>query len=349
MGVTMTAIAEQAGVSVTVVSRLLRGDPNLRISEARRREILRVSTALGGAKMRQRKRKLTQTIVVPVSRLFSMPDLERSLIATQRFHHFEKKLKGYGFRVHFNFFDPGDELEVISSLIRSAQACDGLLLLTRLASEPLSAVIERHQFPHVAFDSEAERFQLNTVTAHAADGTRQAVEHLISLGHRRFGFVGQKSSPRYSLMVAALAAEGISFDDSMNCWIHQSNSDVLDQEYWRGAALSPFKDWLARGPGATALICANDHIALGISEVMRQGNMLPGRELSIVGFDNIEVRGSSRSDNPALTTIDNPTDLIGQRGAELLLNQVLHNQTQIVHERIPAELIVRSSTGPCLI
>jgi DNA-binding LacI/PurR family transcriptional regulator len=200
-------------------------------------------------------------------------------------------------------------------------------------------------------DYDAELHPVNTVRVHTADGARRAVEHLYQLGHRNIGFVGPRNSYRYPLSVAALAAQRLPLDDEMNCWIDYPPAEPTSHR-WREAAVEPFRQWLGRrGPGgslpATALICTNDAAALGVLSVMREHGFEPGKDLSLVGFDNLEVRGVSPAETPVLTTVDNPTDIIGNRAAELLLNQIVHGQTQIVHERIPAELIVRQSTGPC--
>jgi DNA-binding LacI/PurR family transcriptional regulator len=76
--------------------------------------------------------------------------------------------------------------------------------------------------------------------------------------------------------------------------------------------------------------------------------MVAGRELSVVGYDDIEGQGLLASERPILTTINNPFERIGRRMAELLLNQILHGQRQIIHERMPVSLVVRETAGPAI-
>lgn len=345
MSATMTSIAQQTGVSVAVVSRLLRGDPTLRISEQRRKQILQISTELGGVRSRPRKRKLTQVVVVPVNRIFSPAIVKSILVDTEQFQNFEKMMRTHNFRLHFSFFEPGDEMAMFESMMRAPRSCDGTLILSGVITEPLSQLLQKHRFPHISFDYDAEHFQVNTVRAHAADGLRRAVEHLRQLGHTRIGFVGPRDSYRYPLAVAALAGQSLPLDAELNCWT--PNAAEPTRENLRKVTVDPFRQWLQRGPTATAVIASNDSVASGVLDAMRELGIQPGRDLSVVGMDNLEVRKPLGMETPVLTTIDNPTDIIGRRAAELLLNQILHGQTQIVHERIPAELIVRSSTGPC--
>ena len=80
---------------------------------------------------------------------------------------------------------------------------------------------------------------------------------------------------------------------------------------------------------------------------MHEAGLTPGRDLSIVGYDNIEHRQYGKT-NGQLTTIDNPKDQVGRRIGEMLLNQLLRGQRDIVAELVPTTLIVRNTTGPCM-
>jgi LacI family transcriptional regulator len=115
---------------------------------------------------------------------------------------------------------------------------------------------------------------------------------------------------------------------------------------WTDLARKAFGRWLEANPSATAVICHNDMGAFGALEAMKRRGLKPGKDLSIVGYDNVEERGPVPAETPILTTVDNPTDRIGRRCAEVLLNQMIHDQRQIVHEHIPVCLVVRRTTGP---
>ena len=107
------------------------------------------------------------------------------------------------------------------------------------------------------------------------------------------------------------------------------------------------RQWLAKGPFATAVICKKDYVAQVLIEVMREMGLEPGRDLSIIGNGNIEVRGARAVDKPVLTTIDNPEEAIALRCGESLLMQIQEKFHDIVHEHIPVDLISRDTTGPC--
>ncbi len=346
MATTITQIAKEAGVSISLVSRLLRGDPNAKVSARRRQEILRITDRLGGVTPRRTSRVRTRAsvVLVPVNRLFTPEWLQANVMGSQKMRCLESALRSQGLRLYFTFLD---EAEMTDSLAHSIYHgdCDALLMLDQNVYEWFSELLRTRHFPHVSTDHHAEQYCVNTVHSHESDGFRQAVEHLHELGHRRIGFVGTPQHYRYPLAVAAMTAAGLAIDESRHCWVEplQVTQAVTDL---RRNTRRAFTDWLDQRHDATALICSNDAIAQGVLDVMQQRGLTPGRDLSIVGHGNHEQRGVEPVAEPVITTVDNPAELISQRVAGLLVNQIRHGQTQIVHERIPTTLIVRQTTGP---
>jgi LacI family transcriptional regulator len=343
----MTAIAREAGVAVSTVSRLLQEDPALRISDKRRRAILQIKDRLGGVKMQRRRRRLTHTIIAPVNRIFSSQWIQGTLLDVDPLRSFEQRLKEQGFRLCFEFVEHEQIGPTIASLAGTGRGCDGLLILSGVCSEAVATTLRENHFAHVSYDFLAERFHINTVHANLSEGTARVVEHFQSLEHRRIGYLGGRNSFRYPLFAAAMAAAGLPMEDTLNCWIDPIVPFKIPEDF-RVYAHQAMRQWLDRGPVATALVCFNDYVALGASDAMRERGLTPGREISLTGYDNIEQRGPAPVEHPVLTTLDNPTDRIGRRMADLLLNQILHDQSQIVHERLPARLIVRETSGPNL-
>jgi DNA-binding LacI/PurR family transcriptional regulator len=347
MSATMSEIAQEAEVSVALVSRLLREDPSLRISDHRRRRILRARDELGGLRM-QRKR-LTRMIVIPVSRQATPQQIQKGMAdPLYLYPTFQQTLEKSGFHLHLEPVDCQEIVSSIRSLAASPRRCDGILISTFGVGREISRILAQNRFPHISNDPDAERFDINSVNIHRTEGVRRALEHLKELGHRRIGFLGIRGNYSYASFVAAMAMEGLAIEDALNFWIEQTPhphlSEVIRQEVSR--LVDP---WLATlgADSPTALICQNDQFAFGLADAMAQRGLTPGRDLSLVGFDNIEQRRRPPAEHPTLTTIHNPLERRGERMAELLLNQILHGQTQIIHERVPVRLIVRHSTGPC--
>ena len=220
----------------------------------------------------------------------------------------------------------------------------------------LVATAERRGVPIVLMD-EGGGPDVSSVRIAEADGARQATQHLLDLGHRRFTIMTvlrqqdraavfhAPTGSRRKLVAAysaelerlagvaeALAAAGVSINDVP---IVESGAD-------RGASVGSATEGasllLDKVAGATAVIALADSLALAmLKEAHRRGIDVP-KELSVVGFDDAPNAASS---NPPLTTVAQPTEEKGRVAARLLLENGPPRQVVL-----PVELRIRSSTAP---
>ena len=348
MPATMSEIAQDVGISLAVVSRVLREDPTLQISDNRRQDIFAAIERRGGIKVRKYRRKLpkqTRIVMVPVNRKYSHRASEAHPYFTESegFVKIEETLKAEGISLYVTFFPSGEKRQMIHSLIHSSNQCDALLLLSRMADPEVADIIRTARFPHVCDSPQGQTFNLNCVRADAADGIQQAVAHLHSLGHRRIGYLGDRDFFRYPLTVAALMQMGLEVDEQHNFCIEATESS--SEEYQR-LGYTVGQQWLRQHRPVTALICRNDLLALGLVQAIKDAGRTPGKDLSIVGYDNMEQHSFGEK-NPVLTTVDNPRHVVGRRIGKLLIDQLLHGYRDIVTELVPTKLIVRQTTGPC--
>lgn len=348
---TVTEIAKLAGVSKGLVSRLLRDDPSLRISAERKSLVLGVRADLmrkekAGPEFESKKR-LAYNIVIPCLGKDVFDELHAHW-ENDGFRAFRETLEARRFRVSITLHEASRGGEVIEELINSPGYCDALLLLRGAATADVAGLIVSNRFPHVCTDFAGEMLGMNTVLLNVENAIHLAVSHLKDLDHRSIGFLGRRHDA-YPLYLAALARNGFEIHNEWSCISPKVGAPIPEtQAGWRDAAVEPFGEWLDRGPAATAMICHNDYGALGAVDALKARGMAPGRDISLVGFDNVECRDPDVAcDEPLLTTFDVSLAALGVRYADVLLNQLLHNQRQIVHERIPMQFIERASTGPC--
>jgi LacI family transcriptional regulator len=162
-----------------------------------------------------------------------------------------------------------------------------------------------------------------------------AVAHLCELGHRRIGFVAgpailASSHERLTAARAAMAAAGLDL----------SPSAVFTGDYTRDAGVAAAGAVVAHG-GVTALLAANDQLAIGLVAGLRaRGVAVPG-DVSVVGFDDI---ASCSFLQPPLTTIRIPLYDVGALGARAAIDRLEGRTGGVV--TVPVELVVRSSTAP---
>jgi LacI family transcriptional regulator, repressor for deo operon, udp, cdd, tsx, nupC, and nupG len=183
-----------------------------------------------------------------------------------------------------------------------------------------------------------EGSKLPTVRVDNREGASLAVGHLADLGHRAIGHVLGPAENVLSLARAAgvrsaLAARGLPVRDE---WF-------LPGDFTLDAGAAAARSWLALDERPSAVFCSSDEMACGfIGEVQRRGLMVP-RDVSVVGFDNIEIVAHT---TPPLTTICQPRWSIGETAARLMLGLIAGERIPGAEVVLPVELIVRGSTAP---
>jgi len=179
--------------------------------------------------------------------------------------------------------------------------------------------------------------RLDWVASDDAGGMRQAVQHLIGLGHQRIAFLSSPtdcgSPEREAGFLAAIRAAGVAGI------IRPAGQTGTD-----GArATEQILD--SPEPPPTALIAFNDRCAKGAMDVvLRHGIDVP-RQLSIVGFDDSEV---AQRDYVQLTTVRQDTAKIARFAAERALQRIagIYLESQPAGLLVPTQLVVRATTSP---
>jgi len=192
--------------------------------------------------------------------------------------------------------------------------------------------------PVVAIDPHAGPTGMPTVDSDNFSGGLTATEHLLSLGHRRIGFLGgrpdlESSRLREEGYRAALAAAGIDVDPAL----------VRVADYRRDSAHAPARELLTLPQRPTAIFAANDLSAIGTMDVAHDLGIAMPDELSVIGFDNVP---ESALTSPPLTTVAQPIQEMGGAALRLLVGILGGTSDPGSHLRLPTELVVRASTAP---
>lgn len=218
--------------------------------------------------------------------------------------------------------------------------CDGLVILAPNIHSDLVETVKLENFPAVATSADAMVLGIPTVDSDNDMGIVLAVEHLISLGHRRIahlaGTMGQTSSIiRRDAFFCVMARHGLEVPDQY----------VLEPGYFKDRAYSYALTLLKRPDRPTALCCANDDIALGAMEAARELGIRVPEQLSVVGYDDTVI---GRYNDPPLSSIRQPTGEMGRMAVNLLLQLINGAPGEVRTHFLSPELIVRKSSGPLL-
>jgi LacI family transcriptional regulator len=171
-----------------------------------------------------------------------------------------------------------------------------------------------------------------------AHAMAQVVRYLLDLGHRRIAMLAgvthdnDRAGARLAGVRDALAAAGLSLPPAR----------VAERRYGLAAAREGLRQLLDTPSPPSAVVCGNDVLALGaLFEAQQLGLDVP-RDLSIVGFDDLEIASHV---HPALTTVHVPAEAMWRRAAERVL-AMLQGQAPPPDAPIDVSLVVRGSTAP---
>jgi DNA-binding LacI/PurR family transcriptional regulator len=332
---TIADVAAASGVGVGTVSRVINGAANVR--EATRVSVLRVIDQLGYrpshlAASLSRGTARTMAIVVPhLTRPSVVIRLAGALAVLDE--------QGYD-TVVCNVDTPQQRDRHLAALTKRHRA-DGVIVVSLQLSREQLASFRRAGVPLVTVDALAPGVP-QTVTDNVTGG-RMATEHLLSLGHRRIGFVGDMVRPmsatnlgftasqhRLSGYRQALAAAGIDYDPRL----------VRRGPHGPANAEALAAELLALPDLPSAVFAASDTQAMGVlTAADRCGIPVPG-QLSVIGFDDIESAAML-----GLSTVRQPLEHSGAEGARRLCALLRNERVRPLRQRLALEVVHRSSTA----
>ncbi|MEO3875174.1 LacI family DNA-binding transcriptional regulator [Nonomuraea sp. B12E4] len=328
--VTIRDVAEQAGVSVATVSKVLNDRYGVAAATVSRvREViaeLGYESSLVARSLRNQRTNVIGVLVWDIEPFSA--ELLKGAARAIRGTDYELVVYAGGGKGSGRL---GWERRYLSRL--SGTLIDGAVMVT-----PTVLNVDSGS-PVVAVDPHSGRETVPTVDADNLQGGRLATEHLIGLGHRRIGFLGRpprdlESGPlREEGYRSALADAGIPVDPSL----------VRVAGYDENDARDTVRDLLSLPEPPTAIFAANDVSAISAMEVATWMGLRVPDDLSVIGFDNVP---ESMMSQPALTTVEQPIQLMGRLAVEMLLDMLADRELPQRHVRLPTRLITRASCAP---
>ncbi|MEZ5738625.1 MAG: LacI family DNA-binding transcriptional regulator [Burkholderiaceae bacterium] len=324
-------VARMAGVSLATASRAL-SSPDL--VRGRTRHLVEEAAARLGYVPHGAARALASQRTRTIGAVF--PPLENPIFATGT-HALGQELERAGYTLllaeHDN--DPAVELRVARRLIE--RGVDGLVLIGLAHDPALFELLTLTGIPYEltwTIDTSGEHFSVGVQHRRAAAAL---THHLLSLGHRRFAVIAgllarnDRAADRLLGVRDALSAHGIGLADRQ----------VLQAPFSVSAGARAMATLLATADRFTALIAANDPLAIGaLLECSRRGIAIPD-DMSIVGFDDVDLAGEL---DPGLTTVRVPSADIGRAAGRRLLARLAGESVPRV-QTMASPLIIRASSG----
>jgi len=334
---TIADVAVRAGVSTATVSRILAGHERAR-AETRER-VLEAARALDyrpsgiARSLQSRATGMLGLLMTDISQPFY----------TELIRVVESAAQASGYAIILAN-GAGDALRETAYLeLLAERRVDGILVASSGITGRHLDWLVRAPVQVVLLGCEAPGMALPAVLAESRTGARLVADHLLALGHRRFGEIlgppgSAASAHRHVGVLEALAAAGIPGSELA---VATSDGDARTGEIVAAGLL-------ARTPRPTALVCFNDLTAIGALRAARDAGLEVPRDVSVVGFDDIPIASLV---HPALTTVAQPFEEMGQWAVGRLASQIAAGREggpkpppEVV--RVPCRLVVRTSTGP---
>jgi LacI family transcriptional regulator len=324
--VTIQDVARTAGVSVSTVSRVLNGKIDVASKTQDRIQAvinhLGYTSNLAARSMRSHKKNLVG-LVVPDIRWPYAIEIMKGVNQAIEESNFDLLLYTTG-----NFQKNGTvihEQHYVSLL--NGSITDGVIIVASSAADFVTNA------PIVAVDPHVINPSYPSVQGTNYQGSLEAVEYLIGLGHRRIGFIAGRpdvgsSSSRFEGYRDGLLNAGIDLEDGL----------ITPGDFTTTTGYQCARQLLALSDPPTAIFATNDQTALGVYQAAEELGMLIPDDLSVVGFDNI-----SEAKYLGLTTVDQFLAEMGYAATQILIKLINKEKLEVQIHMIPTKLVVRNS------
>ena len=326
----MQDVADAVGVSKSTVSLVLSNHP--RISEETRRQVLASVDELGYVYDRR------------AASLRTKQSFMVGLVITDITNPFYAELTSgiEGALLEANYIALlGSTTELIESqrlLLATMRECrtDGIILCPARGTPPEAIVRLSRQIPTVLVTRYLAGVDVDYVGIDNELGARQATDHLIERGHRRIAFIGgaNDSSARQDRLrglISILEKHGILLDESL----------MVTSPVTRSGGYTAIQKVMNSENPPTAVLCYNDVVAFGVMLGLRGCGLEPGRDVAVVGFDDINEASLW---NPSLSTVSATPTEMGRQAAALLLKRIKQPNRPTQQVILPSILIIRKSS-----
>lgn len=327
--ITIKDIAEKTGLSSAAVSRILNHDPTLKVPESTRNKVLEEAQKMGYVKRKFNRRSSYKPMRVGIVQWYTMEkELQDPFYLAIRIGT-ENALNRNNVEIVRHFKNEHQKIDL--------STVDGLICIGKFSREEIAEF--RKITDHLIFiDMNIDRIYVNSLVLDFKNAVYDALNYLVSLGHKKIGFLGgiettsdQNRYPdrRFFYFNEYCQKHGISY-----------KRYVKEDEFTIESGYRMMKELILSKDLPTAIFAASDPIAWGAMRALTEYNLRIPQDISIIGFNNDP---SSAFINPPLTTINAPCEKMGEIAAMTLLEMRSSKKVYPRKITIPCELVIRQS------
>jgi DNA-binding LacI/PurR family transcriptional regulator len=337
---TIRDIAARAGVAPMTVSRAI--NENGYVSPEARERIMRAIKDLDyhpnglARSLKQRRTHVVGILLPEIGHPFSA-ELAR---------HLEETFLSRGYTSFISTSQRSIEREQTALNAFFDHRVDGIVvatLETRAGNDALLRFVKRG-LPVVIVGRTLSHPNVDQVNADHWKGGYEMVKHLVSLGHRRIGFIGasvliNSGLPRFQGYLDGLREHDCVISPELIVGPESLDSPAYatQEEGYDG-----MRRLLALSQPPTAVFARNDAVAIGAMRAVRDSGRRVPDDVAVAGFDNVPMAAYT---TPPLTTVNQPTATLGKRAAEFVLARIEgRSSTERRDLRLDCDVVIREST-----
>ncbi|MGH3359358.1 MAG: LacI family DNA-binding transcriptional regulator [Nocardioidaceae bacterium] len=327
---TIHTVAQAAGVSIASVSRVLNGLTTNEDTIRRVREAVEQVGYFPNSAAKSLKTSQTGQLA------FAMENIGNAAYLAM-VQEIQPVLRAAGYRLllHSTDADVSDEIEVLRSL--GQRYVDGMILCPLRVTDRLVEELERAQAPVVVIGQLPQNCPVDNVRVDSRPGVAAAIGHLVEGGHRRIALVGGPvdtvpGSVRYAGYRDGLASAGLTEEPGLV----EFTDFTVDGGAHAAARL------LRADEPPDAFFAANDLMALGVLQAVREAGLDVPRDVAVVGMDDTALATTAW---PPLSSVSLGAKERGRLAAELLLKRLGDPSRSPQWVSVEPELVVRSSSS----
>ena len=327
----LDTVAKAAGVSTATASQVMRGTG--RISEATRKKVLAAAERLHyvrdgrAASMRSGENREIGFVIHQLANPFNaevvsgVSDLLES--------------EGYLISVLDSRDDVERQRRNLEAFIQSSRG--GLLWVpAENTDDSTYNLLATHGIPTATFLRRSGKGRFDHVGIENFEATTSATKHLANLGHRHIAYFGGVA--HFGVRTERIAGYRTTMDK-----LGLGPTIVWDSDDDKISGLNALIELHRVHPEVTALVCNGDMVAIGACSGLERLGMAPGKEVSVIGFDDIQDAAIA---TPPLTTVAVSPYLLGRKLAQVILNRIKDPSMPTATSLVPTEIVERETTGP---
>ncbi len=327
--ITMKDIAKQLGVSTVTVSKALSDREGVSNNV---RDMIKLKATEMGYRYNSMGKSMKEGVNYNIGILVAERFMHDNAFYSKMYQAMNKDLMLLNYFALLEVVAEASEEGGVLPLVLQNNKVDGIIILGQMSRNYIEN-IEAAGIPYIFLDFSDDHFQVDTIVSDSFYGAFELTNYLISLGHKKIGFVGNRNATtsimdRYIGYYKAMLLQQLTFEED---WI------IKDRD-----ASGKFLNFVLPSNMPTAFVCNCDEIAYSfIKKLKRSGYRVP-EDISVVGYDNHIYAAISI---PAITTVEVNVEAMSEAAVNSIVKRIKRQTNDYGRKIISGRIILRDSAA----